>query len=142
MAMDRKERILARTWMLLPLALLLCAVIFAASAPPASANRFFDATLVSWSPHGNAPRDGKTTFKAMQLQDGAKARFLAHNQRTTWRFVKSTGKTVIVTRNTFFASARKDPAHFLLNGIRWAWRTSHGERVRFAQVVTGSYQNP
>jgi hypothetical protein len=142
MAMNRKERIWGRAYWALPFALLLCALSFATSAPPALANHFFDATLVSWSPHGNAPRDGRTTFTAMQLQDGEKARFLARNQGTTWLFVKSTGKTVAVTRNAFFASARKDPAHFLLNGIRWAWRTSHGERVRLAQVVTGSYQNP
>jgi hypothetical protein len=125
-----------------PLALVLCALIFGAWAPAALANHFYDATLVSWSPHGDAPSGGTTTFKAMQLQDGLTARFVASNQRTRWRFVSSTGKVASVSRNAFFSSARKKPAHFLLNGITWAWKTTQGQRHRFAQVVTGSYQNP
>ena len=142
MAEKRKEQVLARMRWAAPLALVLCALIFGASAPVASANHFYDATLVSWSPHGDAPTHGRTTFRAMQLQDGARARFVAGNQRTKWRFVTSGGKVKIMSRNTFFSAARKNPAHFLLNGIRWEWRTSQGTRYRFAQVVTGSYQNP
>jgi len=141
-AKNRRERVLARTRWAAPFALVLCALIFGASAPVASANHFYDSTLVSWSPHGNAPKSGRTTFRAMQLQDGARARFVASNQHTKWRFATSAGKVVAVSRNAFFSSARKKPAHFLLNGIKWAWRTSQGKRYRFAQVVTGSYQNP
>ena len=142
MAKNRRERVLARTRWAAPFTLVLCALSFGALAPVASANHFYDSTLVSWSPHGDAPKSGSTTFKAMQLQDGAKARFVASNQRTKWRFATSAGKVETVSRNAFFSSARKNPAHFLLNGITWTWRTSQGKRYRFAQVVTGSYQNP
>lgn len=141
MAKNRRARVPARTRWAAPSALVLCALIFGVFAPVASANHFYDSTLVSWSPHGNAPQSGRTTFRAMQLQDGVTARFVAGNQHTKWRFVTSAGMVKVVTRNAFFWSARKKPAHFLLNGITWAWRTSQGERYRFAQVVTGSYQN-
>ena len=142
MTKNRIDRAPARRRWAAPFALVFSALILGVFAPAALANHFYDSTLVSWSPQGNAPRIGTTTFKAMQLQDGVTARFLAGNQRTKWRFVNSAGKASAVSRNAFFASAKKKPAHFLLNGITWAWRMSHGERVRFAQVVTGSYQNP
>jgi hypothetical protein len=141
-AKNRRAQVLARSRWAAPFALVLCALIFGASAPAASANHFYDSALVSWSPHGNAPKHGSTTFSAMQLQDGTRARFVAGNQRTKWRFVTSAGKVELVSRNAFFSSARKKPARFLLNGITWAWRMSHDKRYRFAQVVTGSYQNP
>lgn len=142
MTKNRIDTVPARRRWAAPFALVFSALILGAFAPAALANHFYDSTLVSWSPQGKAPKIGTTTFKAMQLQDGVTARFLAGNQRTKWRFVNAAGKASAVSRNAFFSSARKKPAHFLLNGITWAWRTSHGERVRFAQVVTGSYQNP
>lgn len=142
MAEGSEKRAAVRTRWAVPFALVLCALILGSCAPAASAKHFYDATLVSWSPHGNAPSDGFTTFKAMQLQDGFTARFVAGNRRTTWRFAKSAGTVVAVSRNAFFAAARKNPAHFLLNGITWKWRTSNGKRQRFAQAVTGSYQKP
>jgi hypothetical protein len=142
MTKNRRERALTRRRWAVPFALAFCALIFGAFAPTASANHFYDSTLVSWTPHGNASQIGRTTFKAMQLQDGVTARFVAGNQRTKWRFVTSAGKVKVVSRNAFFASVRKNPAHFLVNGIRWTWKTSQGERYRFAQAVTGSYQNP
>lgn len=142
MTRHRIEQAPARRRWAAPFALVFTALVLGAFAPAALANHFYDSTLVSWSPQGNAPRIGTTTFKAIQLQDGVTARFLAGNQRTKWRFVNSAGKVSAVSRNAFFSYARKKPAHFLLNGITWAWRMSHGERVRFAQVVTGSYQNP
>jgi hypothetical protein len=141
-ANDRRARFLARTRWATPFALVLCALVFGALAPVASAHHFYDSTLVSWSPHGNAAKTGSTTFRAVQLQDGARARFVASNQRTKWRFATSAGNVAAVSRNAFFSAARKKPARFLLNGITWAWRTSQGQRYRFAQVVTGSYQNP
>jgi hypothetical protein len=142
MKKNRRERVLAPRRWAAPFALAFCALFFGATAPAALANHFYDSTLVSWSPHGNAPQIGMTTFKAMQLQDGVTARFVAGNQRTRWRFVTSAGKVTVVSRNAFFSSARKNPAHFLVNGIRWVWRTSNDKRHRFAQVVTGSLQNP
>ena len=142
MTKNRRERALAHRRWTVPFALAFCALIFGAFAPTALAYHFYDSTLVSWTPHGNAPQIGRTTFKAMQLQDGVTARFVAGNQRTKWRFVTSVGKVRVVSRNAFFWAARKKPAHFLLNGIRWTWKTSQGERYRFAQAVTGSYQNP
>jgi len=142
MTKNRRQRVLAHRRWAAPFALAFCALLFGAFAPTASANHFYDSTLVSWTPHGNAPQIGRTTFKAMQLQDGVTARFVAGNQRTRWRFVTSAGKVKVVSRNAFFASARKKPAHFLVNGIRWTWKTSQGQRYRFAQVVTGSLQNP
>ena len=142
MAKAPEKRTQAYTRWSVPFTLVLCALIFGVCAPVASAKHFYDATLVSWSPHGNAPGSGSTTFKAMQLQDGFTARFVASNQRTKWRFAKSGGSVVAVSRNAFFASARKNPDRFLLNGITWKWRTSNGARQRFAQAVTGSYQMP
>ena len=142
MSKNRRERVLAHRRWAAPSALVFCALILGAFAPTALANHFYDSTLVSWTPHGNAPEIGRTTFKAMQLQDGVTARFVAGNRRTRWRFVTSAGKVKMVSRNAFFASARKNPEHFLVNGIRWMWRTSNDKRYRFAQTVTGSYQNP
>ena len=142
MTKNRRERALTRKRWAVPFALAFCTLLFGAFATTALANHFYDSTLVSWTPHGNAPQIGRTTFKAMQLQDGVTARFVAGNQRTKWRFVTSTGKVKVVSRNAFFSSARKNPAHFLVNGIRWMWRTGNDKRYRFAQTVTGSYQNP
>ena len=142
MTKNGRERVLAQRRWALPFALVFCALIFGALAPTALANHFYDSTLVSWTPHGKAPQIGRTTFKARQIQDGVTARFVAGNQRTKWRFVTSAGKVKVVSRNAFFASARKNPAHFLVNGIRWEWRTSNDKRYRFAQAVTGSFQNP
>ena len=142
MTNDRRARVPARTRWAIPLTLVLCTLVFGALAPVASANHFYDSTLVSWSPHGNAAKTGSTTFSALQLQDGARARFVASNQRTKWRFATSAGTVEPVSRNAFFSAARQKPARFLLNGITWKWRTSQGQRYRFAQVVTGSYQNP
>ncbi len=107
MTNDRIERAPARRRWAAPFALVFTALILGAFAPAALANHFYDATLVSWSPHGNAPRLGTTSFKAMQLQDGVTARFLAGNQRTKWRFVNSTGKVSAVSRNAFFSYAEK-----------------------------------
>lgn len=126
--------------------LVVAAVVAAAMgflhAPAAYAGHMYDSGLVSWSPHGNAKSSGTTTFVAVQFENGLRYKLKASNAHTKWRFYNSAGRLVSVSRNKFFSLARKNPRHFMINGLDWVWKKSGGKRYRYATKVVGSNQNP
>ena len=94
-----------------------------------------------WTPHGNAPKSGKTKFGLVDW-NGKTTKFVASNRSSKYYWQGTSGGYSRVSRNRFFKYMRKYESQSPgLAVSKWKWkRNSKKHKYRYAMVLRGSMQ--